>query len=174
MSSRLVAALALFITFSSTPPRWRRHRPLSLGRQNNRQNCFLRTAPAVGHLKSVAIKRGGNADDEPQLPYATRQAKEKFPVTLYTSANCVSIPRKLARNFLNRRGIPFAEKMLNTEEDIAELSKRLGSEASTPEHHCRGTKLADLRRAMNNLLDLAGYPSSAPLRRHKSSGAFAK
>jgi hypothetical protein len=32
-----------------------------------------------------------NADDEPQLPYATRQAKEKFPVTLYTSANCVGL-----------------------------------------------------------------------------------
>ncbi len=124
-------------------------------------------------MKSVAIKQGGNADDEPQLPYATRQAKEKFPVTLYTSANCVD-PCKLARNFLNGRGIPFAEKMLNTEEDIAELSKRLGSEASTPSITVGAQSFRGFEAgAWNNLLDLAGYPSSAPYGT-KPSGAFAK
>ena len=119
------------------------------------------------------LKQGGNADDEPQLPYATRQAKEKFPVTLYTSANCVD-PCKLARNFLNGRGIPFAEKMLNTEEDIAELSKRLGSEASTPSITVGAQSFRGFEAGTwNNLLDLAGYPSSAPYGT-KPSGAFAK
>ena len=172
MSSRLVTTLALVITFcfavspatAQTTYRW--------VDKATGQTVFSDQPPPPG-VKSVAVKQGGNTDDEPQLPYATRQAKEKFPVTLYTSANCID-PCKLARNLLNGRGIPFAEKMLNTEEDIAELSKRLGSEASTPSITVGAQSFRGFEAgAWNNLLDLAGYPTSAPYGA-KPSGAFAK
>ena len=172
MSSRLVAALGLFITFSFATSLASAQTTYRWVDKTTGQTVFSDKPPPPG-VKSVAIKQGGNADDEQQLPYATRQAKEKFPVTLYTSANCVD-PCKLARNFLNGRGIPFAEKMLNTEEDIAELSKRLGSEASTPSITVGAQSFRGFEAgAWNNLLDLAGYPSSAPYGA-KPSGAFAK
>ena len=172
MSSRLVAALVLFITFSFATSLASAQTTYRWVDKTTGQTVFSDQPPPPG-VKSMAIKQGGNADDEPQLPYATRQAKEKFPVTLYTSANCVD-PCKLARNFLNGRGIPFAEKMLNTEEDIAELSKRLGSEVSTPSITVGAQSFRGFEAgAWNNLLDLAGYPSSAPYGA-KPSGAFVK
>ncbi len=121
------------------------------------------------------VKRTGNttSGDEQQLPYATRQAAEKFPVTLYTAANCLEVCKQ-SRDLLNGRGIPFSEKMIKSEEEIAELSKKLGSEASIPsllvgQQSFKGFESG----AWNNLLDLAGYPKSAPFGA-KQSGAFAK
>ena len=111
--------------------------------------------------------------DEQQLPYATRQAAEKFPVTLYTAADCTD-NCKQARDLLNGRGAPFTEKMLSTPEEIAELSKRLNGEAIVPSiavgtQTFRGFESG----SWNNLLDLAGYPATAPYG-SKPSGVFAK
>ena len=39
--------------------------------------------PPPGAIQVVKISGDGRADDQ-QLPYATRQAAERFPVTLYT------------------------------------------------------------------------------------------
>jgi glutaredoxin len=105
------------------------------------------------------------------MPYATRQAAEKFPVTLYTAANCVDACKQ-ARDLLNGRGVPFSEKMLNSEQEIAELSKRLGGEAATPSIFVGQQSFKGFESgAWNNLLDLAGYPKSAPYGA-KPSGAF--
>jgi glutaredoxin len=120
------------------------------------------------------VKRGGEeaVASEPQ-PYATRQAVAKFPVTLYTSADCAD-ECKAARALLNARGVPFSENMLNTREAIAELSKLLGSEAGVPSLRVGQQSFKGLEPgAWHNLLDLAGYPKSAPYGA-KPSGAFAK
>lgn len=115
----------------------------------------------------------GTTSDERQLPYATRQAMEKFPVTLYTTANCIDLCKQ-ARDLLNGRGVPFTEKMLSTQEDVTEASKRLGSEASAPSIIVGTQSFKGLEASSwNNLLDLAGYPTSAPYG-SKPSGAFAK
>ena len=108
-----------------------------------------------------------------QLPYATRQAAERFPVTLYTAANCVD-ECKQARDLLNGRGTPFNEKMLDTQEAIDALAKLLGGAASVPSitvgrQHFRGFE----SNAWSNLLDLAGYPKSAGFGA-KPSGAFSQ
>ena len=110
--------------------------------------------------------------DEQQLPYAVRQASEKFPVVLYTSAGCVTC--KQARTLLNGRGVPFSEKVLNSEEELAELGRQLGGgEALLPSisvgrQNMRGFAPA----AWNELLDAAGYPANAPYRA-KPSGRSA-
>ena len=107
------------------------------------------------------------------MPYATRQAAEKFPVTLYTAANCMEACKQ-ARELLNGRGIPFSEKMLKSEEEIAELTKKLGSEAATPSIFVGQQSFKGFEAGTwNNLLDLAGYPKSAPYGA-KKSGAFAQ
>lgn len=122
------------------------------------------------------VKVGGEAREAaPQVPYATRQAAEKYPVTLYTAASCTD-PCTQARDLLNQRGVPFTEKMLNTDEDQAEYARQMGSKESAMvpslivgQQRFRGLESG----AWNNLLDLAGYPKSAPFGA-KPSGAFAE
>ena len=64
--------------------------------------------------------------------------------------------------------------MLKSEEETAELARILGSEATVPslivgQQNFKGFE----SNAWNNLLDLAGYPKSAPYGA-KASGTFAK
>ena len=136
------------------------------------QTVYSDKPPPPG-TKLVVTKTVEERSDEPQLPYATRQAVEKFPVTFYSAANCVEACNK-ARALLNGRGIPFSEKMLKSEEETAELACILGSEALVPsltvgQQNYKGFE----SNAWNNLLDLAGYPKSAPYGA-KASGTFAK
>ena len=140
--------------------------------QKTGQTVYSDQAPPPGTKQVVKLNSQQRADEQ-QLPYATRQAAEKFPVTLYTAANCVDACKQ-ARDLLNARGIPFSEKMLKTEEETAELTKSLGSEAATPSLFVGKQSFKGLESgAWNNLLDLAGYPKSAPYG-SKPSGAFAQ
>ena len=136
------------------------------------QTVFSDQPPPPGAKQVVTIS-GQPSGDEPQIPFATRQASEKFPVTLYTAASCTDACKQ-ARDLLNGRGVPFSEKMLKTDEENAELAKKLGSEASVPSLFVGQQSFKGLESgAWNNLLDLAGYPKSAPYGA-KPSGTFAK
>lgn len=123
--------------------------------------------------KQVVVKRGAAAGEGESLSFATRQAAEKFPVTVYTTATCIA-ECKMARDLLNGRGVPFSEQMLQSPQDFAELAKKLGGDAFVPSlgvgrQHFRGFEIF----AWNNLLDLAGYPKE-PVYGAKPSGVFAK
>jgi glutaredoxin len=129
--------------------------------------------PPPPGAKQILKRESGDGGSERQVPYATRQAAEKFPVVLYTSATCTDICKQ-ARDLLNGRGVPFSEKMLASQEEINDLEKQLGSAASVPSiivgrQNFKGFESG----AWNNLLDLAGYPKSAAYG-SKPSGAFAK
>lgn len=130
--------------------------------------------PPPPGAKQVSRRGGETPTDEGQLPYATRQAVEKFPVTLYTTAGCVT-ECKTARDMLNGRGVPFTEKILKNQEEADELAKQFGGgepglpSISVGRQNFKGFEYT----AWNNLLDLAGYPKSAPYGA-KPSGAFAK
>lgn len=67
------------------------------------------TAPA--QPVSGAAGRGA-ASPAAGLPFTVRQAVERYPVTLYTSATCA--PCDSARGFLKTRGVPFSEITVNT------------------------------------------------------------
>jgi len=119
------------------------------------------------------VKRDGDEAGERQLPYATRQAVEKFPVTLYTTASCTDTCKR-ARDLLNVRGVPFAEREIKSQNDLAELSKQLGSEAAIPSLSVGRQSFKGFEAgAWNGLLDLAGYPKTAPYGA-KPSGVVAK
>jgi glutaredoxin len=127
--------------------------------------------PPPGRARDVS-KAGSASETTDGLPYEVRRAAENFPVTLYTSADCAS-ECKQARDFLNARGVPFTEKMLQKQEDIDELKKLVG-DAFVPalkvgKQSFRGFEPV----AYNNLLDLAGYPKSAAYG-SKPSGGLAK
>jgi glutaredoxin len=127
--------------------------------------------PPPGRAHSVA-KTGIDKENTDGLPYAVKKAAENFPVTLYTSADCVG-QCKDARNLLNLRGVPFTEKMVQNPEDVDELKKLVG-DAYVPalkvgKQSFRGFEAG----AYNNLLDLAGYPKTAPYG-SKPAGGLAK
>lgn len=118
--------------------------------------------PPPPGARQVTMRKGEESGDAQPLPFAVRQAAEKYPVTLYTAASCVDECRQ-ARELLNGRGVPFSEKMLQTTAEIAELKKLLGGEATVPAlsvgRQINGSFAA---ATWNNLLDLAGYPKNAP------------
>ena len=116
--------------------------------------------PPPGRAHSVAKAGAGNTNDD-GLPYAVKKAAEDFPVTLYTAADCVNECRQ-ARDLLNARGVPFNEKMVQTQEETDELKKLVGDSfipsLKVGKQSFRGFEAG----AYNNLLDLAGYPKTAP------------
>ena len=135
------------------------------------QTIFSDQPPPPGAKQVTKTTGTGQANDK-QMPYATRQAAEKFPVTLYTAANCVE-PCERARALLNGRGVPFAEKLLKSEDELAELARELGGEANVPTLYVGRQHVVGFESvAWNNLLDLAAYPKTAPYGA-KPSGAFA-
>lgn len=141
--------------------------------QKTGQTVFSDQPPPPG--TPGVVKVGSESREAaPQVPYATRQAAEKYPVTLYTAASCTDACTQ-ARDLLNQRGVPFTEKMLNNEEDQAEFAKQMGSkDVMVPSLVVGQQRFRGLESgAWNNLLDLAGYPKSAPFGA-KPSGAFAQ
>ena len=91
------------------------------------------------------------------LPYETKLAMENFPVTLYTYPDCGSACVK-AREMLNKRGIPFSEKSLTTQEAIETFRKDSGG-GQVPALTVGKTWLKGfLEEQWNNELDFAGYP----------------
>jgi glutaredoxin len=118
--------------------------------------------PPPGTQQVVKREADDSGAANQPMSYATRQASEKFPVTLYLHVNCDDFCIQ-ARTLLNARGIPYSETILTVEEDKAELSKRLGSAAATPTLFVGRQSFKGFEAGgWNNLLDLAGYPKSAP------------
>jgi glutaredoxin len=158
----LILCLALSSTFASAQAyRW----------VDPQGRTIISDTPPPGRARDVS-KAGFGNENADGLPYEVRRAVENFPVTLYTSADCAS-ECKQARDFLNARGVPFTEKMLQKQEDVDELKKLIG-DAFIPalkvgKQSFRGFEPA----AYNNLLDLAGYPKSAAYG-SKPSGGLAK
>lgn len=98
-------------------------------------------------------------DDE--LSYGIRKAKQDFPVTLYAAESCGDICVQ-ARALLNKRGVPYTEKNINTNEAI-ESYKKLTGGTSIPALTVGKSLLRGFEAGQwNSELDVAGYPKIAP------------
>jgi glutaredoxin len=116
--------------------------------------------PAAATGKAKELKLGAPAADKP-VSFEMRQAMENFPVTLYVSADCGAACKE-AGAYLRKRGIPFAEKNVATNEEIDSLKQLLGGgEASVPVMQV-GTKTRKgfEQGSWDGLLDAAGYPKA--------------
>lgn len=90
------------------------------------------------------------------LPYALAEASKNYPVTLFTGAQCA--PCAEARDFLKNRGIPFAEKSVTSNADIAIL-RQISGDAQLPVLLIgRNKQLGFESDAWNLALSAAGYP----------------
>lgn len=124
--------------------------------------------PPPGKAK-ILSKSENNTEAGDNLPFATKKAVEAFPVTLYTAPDCTA-DCKQARDLLNARGVPFTEKSVQKQEEIDEL-KQLVGDAIVPSLKVGNQKSRGFEAgAYNNLLDLAGYPKTAPYGSKPSGG----
>lgn len=98
------------------------------------------------------------ADQQPA--YALRQAQANFPVTLYVAADCAACAE--ARAYLKKRGIPFNEKLVASNEEIDALRTKLGGGQVMVPILQVGEKTSKgyLETAWGGLLDAAGYPKA--------------
>ncbi len=117
-------------------------------------------SPADG--KVTPLNAAGNTVAAPEaLPFELRQVTLRYPVTLYSIADCA--PCDSARALLRQRGIPHAERLILTEED-AEALQRLTGTRDAPtlmigQQPLRGFS-AD---TWNAYFDSAGYPRESRL-----------
>jgi glutaredoxin len=124
--------------------------------------------PPPGRTKGL-VKLGGKPETSDGMSFATKRASEAFPVTLYTSADCVA-ECKSAREQLTTRGVPFTEKMVQKPEEVAELKELVGDffvpSLKVGNQRFRGYEAG----AYDNLLDLAGYPKTSANATKTASG----
>ena len=117
-------------------------------------------APADGKVTPLSGK-GNNVTDPTTLPFELRQVTARYPVTLYTIADCP--PCDSARALLRQRGIPYSERLVVTEED-AETLQRLTGSRDAPTLTIGQQPLRGLAaESWNAYLDSAGYPRESRL-----------
>lgn len=80
---------------------------------------------AAGKWSAVTPGPGGEGASGSALPAALRPVVQKYPVTLYTAANCDAC--EAARRLLTLRGVPFSERTLASAADAQTLTQRLGA-----------------------------------------------
>lgn len=99
--------------------------------------------------------------DGPVEPFALQRARKEAPVKLYTGPNCPDCDN--ARNHLNKRGVPFTEVSVTTDETLAEL-RAISGRANVPVMLVGSQMQRGFGEyAYDNDLDLAGYPKKGIL-----------
>ncbi len=117
--------------------------------------------PAANAKPVVSGAPGAAGGASAQLPFELRQVASRYPVVLYTSAECA--PCNSGRNLLNARGIPYAERTISTNED-AEALKRLSGQASLPFLTIGSQQIKGYSDSeWTQFLDAAGYPKQSAL-----------
>lgn len=118
--------------------------------------------PPASNIKvnTANVSATGAAASTP-LPFELRQVATKYPVTLYTGANCT--PCETGRALLTRRGIPFTEKTVATADD-AQALQRLSGDNSLPFMTVGSQQLKGFADSeWTQFLNAAGYPPTSVL-----------
>lgn len=117
--------------------------------------------PPPPAAKDVTAKKlQENVIETDPLPFAAKEAAEKFPVTLYTF-DCDAC--KEAEALLTRRGVPFTTVIVTDEEGAAKLRALTGKQAA-PVLQVGDKQVITGFNATRwqSVLDNAGYPKTAP------------
>jgi len=116
------------------------------------------TAARVTPLGRTAITEVPAPD---ALPADLRQTATRYPVTLYGAANCE--PCDAGRQLLIQRGVPYTEKRIVSDDDVAALERVVGVR-SVPSLTIGAQALRGLSPTeWNAYLDAAGYPRESRL-----------
>jgi glutaredoxin len=116
---------------------------------------------AGARIGNDSSSQDGGRSASAGLPYVLAQVAQKYPVTLYSSPGCA--PCDAGRNLLTRRGIPFAEKTVTSNDDITALKKIAGS-ANLPLLTIGGQQISGFQDSnWSQYLNAAGYPETSAL-----------
>ena len=119
--------------------------------------------PPPPSAKSAQKKnlKGNELGQQPS--YELTQAIRNAPVTLYTFPDCRDLCQ-MARDVLNKRGVPFREKLISNQQMLDEL-KQVSGGLSVPVMVV-GSQVEKNASpdAFNQALDIAGYPRAGVAR----------
>jgi glutaredoxin len=121
--------------------------------------------PVAANVRVIPMGRSGavQPSTEAVLPLELRQIAARFPVTLYTAADCA--PCDAGRQLLQGRGVPFSERTVASDDDAAALDRLVGAR-SVPALTIGGQALRGLSQSeWTSYLDAAGYPRESRLPR---------
>ena len=125
------------------------------------------TPPAKGTAQ--VLRPDSQPVTSPSLPYELARAVRLHPVTLYTTAGCDACDQ--GRALLRARGIPFAEKTVNTAEDREQL-QRAGGKDELPLLVVGNRPVTGFAAGTwNEALDAASYPRKSVLPPNYRTGA---
>ncbi len=126
--------------------------------------------PPPRNARGVEEKKlGASTAPNATLPFELQQAASKYPVTIYTGDKCA--PCDDGRNYLRNRGVPFAEKTVSGNDDIA-LFKQQSPDGTAPVLIVGSRKSVGFAQtAWGSLLDSAGYPQTSVLPRDYQAAA---
>jgi glutaredoxin len=120
---------------------------------------------AEANARVTALGRSGaflaGQAAETALPAELRQVVQRYPVTLFTGADC--LPCDNGRRLLQQRGIPFTERRVSSEDDAMALERAVGGRTvpalTIGAQPLRGMSETD----WTAYLDAAGYPRVSKL-----------
>jgi glutaredoxin len=111
--------------------------------------------------QDIRPSNGTAAPSNAGMPFETRQAMAKYPVTLYSAKSCSGCDS--ARQALRARGVPFNEYSVTTNSDFTEFQSRIGGSTFPVvvigNQTIKGYSSSDL----SGYLDAAGYPAQGRL-----------
>lgn len=119
--------------------------------------------PPADAAQVEAKKLSGSVAPSEDLSYETRRAQQNFPVTLYVTKAC-GAPCDQARGLLNKRGVPFSEKSISTQEELDSFKALSGSDSAPTLAVGRTFLKGFLAERWHSELDIAGYSKTAPYR----------
>ncbi len=117
---------------------------------------YTDTPPPPSAKSSQKKNLKGNELGE-QESYEMMQAVRSAPVTLYTFTECQA-PCQMARDVLNKRGVPFHEKQVANQQMLDELQKVSGGTNVPVLVVGAQVEKTASPEAFNQALDNAGYP----------------
>jgi glutaredoxin len=103
----------------------------------------------------VGVATTGAPSAQP-LPLELRQPAQRYPVTLYTAAECSACDT--ARQWLQQRGVPYSERLVITEADARALTELIGAR-TVPALTIGAQPLRGFAaQEWGAFIDAAGYP----------------
>ena len=121
-----------------------------------------RPPPATAKDVRKQTEAAPPASGEVQVPFELQKAQADFPVTLYTAPICKQ-PCTLAREALNKRGVPFKEVQVWNQETLDQLKALAASDSVPALVVGRSVQSGYDAARFTELLDSAGYPKQGDL-----------
>lgn len=159
-SLRVLPCLAL-LALSWSPAGWAQYKVVA----PDGSITYTDRPPVDARLRVVPLGRNAPpASADVALPLELRLVSARYPVTLFTTADCP--PCDSGRKLLQRRGVPYSERTIGSEEDALALERLIGARTvpalSVGAQPLRGFSDAD----WSAYLDAAGYPKEPKLPRN--------